>query len=255
MSIWGSIKRFGETGLGLATGLVKGAVVGGDKVNQTPVDPNAYQYGGSPEATDLWRQELAQRDALAGGRLSLDARLSDEARGRQSALYDQYGALARGEGPSLAREQMRAGLDQSQQQASQQAASARGGAGNQLLAQRYAQQTGAQLASSAAAQGAQLRAQEQLAALQAQAGLAGQMRQGDLSARGLSEQRYAGSLDARMGMEGQQLQAQMARDAANRGDSIAVQMANQQAAEIARKRQAGLVQAIAETGAKAYGGQ
>jgi hypothetical protein len=235
---WSTLKKIGETAADIGTlgaySTVKDIYGTGPKAQAPVTDPNAFIYGGSQWKADKARQDLASRDAAAMAQAQREIDAAAQARGMQADLYGQYGALARGEGPSLARAQMAAGLDQAQRQASQQAASVRGGAGNQLIAQRMAQQTGAGLASQAAAQGAQLRMQEQLGALEAQAGLAGAIRQGDLSGRGLSEQRAAGALDAQQRMEEAQLRAQMARAGGEQQASMWAQEQNI-ASEQARK--------------------
>ena len=256
--VWSTLKKGFDTAanvgtLGLYGTTMDTATMAGPKA--TTVAPNAasYEFGGSPLMRDRYRQELSGRDAQALAMAGGEAGAAQQARGLQGDLYGQYGAMARGEGPSLAAMQMRAGLDQAQQQAGQQAASVRGGAGNQLIAQRMAQQTGAALASQAAQATSELRQREQLAAMEAQAGLAGAMRQGDLASRGLSEQRAAGALGARMGLESQQMQGQMAMDEGRRADFMAAQGLNLKADAERRQRRQDFYAKAAEGGAKAGG--
>lgn len=159
-------------------------------------------YGGSGMIEGQLRKDISDRDALATQDAQRYRGMADQSRAAQAGLLDRYGAMERGEGPSLAQQQLQQGLSSAQQQANQQAASVGGGAANQLVAQRMAQQTGAGLAGQVAGQAAQLRQQEQLAAMQAQAQLAGQMREGDYAGAQMGEQRAGQAFGARMGMEG-----------------------------------------------------
>lgn len=159
-------------------------------------------YGGSGMIEGQLRSDIANRDTGASQGAERYRGMADQSREAQAGLLARYGAMERGEGPSLAQQQLQQGLSSAQQQANQQAASVGGGAANQLVANRMAQQTGASLAGNAAGNAAQLRQQEQLAAMQAQAQLAEQMRQGDYTGAGMLEQRSGQAFGARMGMEG-----------------------------------------------------
>lgn len=123
--------------------------------------------------------------------------------GQQRDVYNQYGLMAQGQGPSLVQSQLQAGMGEAERSAVQAAQQARGGnaAGGQLAAANAATAMGGQAATAAAA----LQAQEQQAAMAAQAGLAGQM----------AGQSQAGQ----MGMEqlrGNALQGQLQSDTAYR---------------------------------------
>jgi hypothetical protein len=106
-------------------------------------------------------------EALAGERETM-------ALGGQAEALTRAQRAARGEGPSAAEWQQRRGLEQAERAGMAGAAEARGpGAG---LAGRTAQYAGTQQAQEAIGQAAQLRAQEQLAAMGQEQALASQMR-------------------------------------------------------------------------------
>jgi hypothetical protein len=175
-------------------------------------DENAYNYGGSAEGTSAWRDELAKRDAGALGGADKDAQMAAMARNQQQGLLGQYQQMAAGKGPSLAQEQAKRMLGQAQAAQVANAANVRGGAGNQLVAARGAADLGGQLQAQANQQASELRAKEQLAAMDAQKGLLGDIRSGDFTARGMGEQRAAGALGARMGLEDRALGSSIQRD-------------------------------------------
>lgn len=83
-------------------------------------------------------------------------------RGDQRDLVSRLQALASGQGPSLAQEQLKQGVDRA---TNQQYAMAAGARGNPALAQRNAMNMAGALQSQAAGQGAMARAAEQLGAL------------------------------------------------------------------------------------------
>ena len=120
---------------------------------------------------------------------------------QQQGLFDQYGRMAAGQGPSLAQDQLQRGLGEGRAMATQAALSARGGnsAGGQFAAAGVAANMGGQAAMNAAA----LRQQEQMMAMGAQGQLAGQMAGQSLQGQLGMEQLYQGAL-------GQQLDANMA---------------------------------------------
>jgi hypothetical protein len=101
-----------------------------------------------------------------------------EFRAGQSALAQQLLAQSRGEGPSLAQNQLRAATDRNLAQSMAMAASGRGASPG--LAMRGVQQQQAGLQSQAARDAATLRLQEQLQAQQALGQVTGQARQQDL---------------------------------------------------------------------------
>lgn len=89
-------------------------------------------------------------------------------RGTRKAQEDQlarYQAMSEGRGPSLGRLALQQGLQQGANQQQAMAASARGGPLQQRMAQRQSQMTGAQMAGRASQAAAQMRAQEQTAAM------------------------------------------------------------------------------------------
>ena len=95
--------------------------------------------------------------------------------GQQQGLYNQFGEMAAGRGPSLAQLQLQQGLQNAQAQQMAGAASMKGT--NASLAQRQAGQNQAMMGANANMAAAQTRMQEQFGAMGAQAGLAGQMAQ------------------------------------------------------------------------------
>ena len=177
-----------------------------------------------PEAQTL--SELAQRDAQGLAAANASAGQAQQARGlqgdvygRQGAVYDRWAAMADGTGPSLAREQLKAGLGTAQAQQAAAAANTRGGAANQLVGARQAAQMGSAMQGQANQQAVMVRAQEQMGAIQGMGGAAdsmgqtaGAMRAGDFTARGYDEQRAAGALGARMGVEQAQQAANIQRE-------------------------------------------
>jgi hypothetical protein len=106
------------------------------------------------------------------------ARSADAVRAQQQALATEIAAG----GVSPAELQMRQGLNQGQMQA---LAIAGGSRGNQGLAYRAAQQAGGQSAMGTVAQGAGMRAQEQVARQGRLADVYGNVRQGDVATAGL----------------------------------------------------------------------
>jgi hypothetical protein len=101
---------------------------------------------------------------------------------QQQALAQQLAAQAMGVGPSAAQEQLKQATNRGIKQSTAMLASQKGI--NPALAQRLAAENAAQSTQEMAGQGAQLRAQEAMAARGAQAGLLGQMGQQNLTAQG-----------------------------------------------------------------------
>lgn len=94
---------------------------------------------------------------------------------KQSDVYNQYAGLAQGTGPSLAQAQLQQATGANIANQAALAAGQRGAGANVGLMARQAAQAGGGLQQQAIGQLSQLRAQEQLAALGQQAGLATQM--------------------------------------------------------------------------------
>ena len=193
--------------LGIGAGVAAGGLIGayasgamskGQRVTAPKTNAQAYQWGGNAQA-------LGQESNRLTGYENQGRALSLSARGDQAALAEQYKRMAAGNGPSVAEQQMRRGLSEANAQAQAQAAATRGGGGNALLAQRNAQRTAADMSLAVNRDAGMARTQEQLGAMNAQAGLYGQM-------RGADQQAYQADMAARYGLQGQQLQANMAQD-------------------------------------------
>jgi hypothetical protein len=109
-------------------------------------------------------------------------------RARQQSFADQLLLQAEGKGgPSVAEEQMRAGLATGQQQARAMAASARGGALAQAASNRLAMQQAGNMAGQVTQQSAVLRAQEQAQARGEYAAMLAQLQGQNAQQRGLSQ--------------------------------------------------------------------
>ena len=109
----------------------------------------------------------AQGTAERAGQTQI-SREDAEFRQGQAQLAAQLQAQAAGQGPSLATQQLKQATDRN---IAQQAAAAAAAGGNSALAQRNLSQNAAQLGRSAAADAAQMRIQEQLAAREQLAGV------------------------------------------------------------------------------------
>lgn len=189
----------GPVGAGVGTslgGAVGGFVEGAFDDPSAPaapyVDPAYYDTSGldSISADAKARADAAaRREGFAAdwGMSDQDRALALDARNRQMGLADDLEAYLRGDRVSLAEQQRREGQIRAANEGTNLAASARGGAGAQILAQQGAQQqqTAAMLQGNREA--AQLRAQEEAAARGQLAGLLGQTRGQDLSMRGQSQ--------------------------------------------------------------------
>lgn len=115
---------------------------------------------------------------------------------------NMYRQMAMGQGPSLAQQQLQQGLQQAQAQQASMAAGARGGGANLAAAQMAASSQMGQQSAMANQQAAQIRAQEQLSAMQGYGGLAGQYGQQAGAMRG-QDLGYAGLAQAGVGMQQQ----------------------------------------------------
>jgi hypothetical protein len=125
-----------------------------------------YRYDPTLRSGDIAAAQQQQRANMAG----------------QQALAQQLQAQAMGVGPSVAQEALKQAMNRGTKQTTAAMASQKGI--NPALAQRMAADIGAQGMQETAAQGAQLRAQEQLGAQGALGGLYGQMGQQALTAQG-----------------------------------------------------------------------
>jgi hypothetical protein len=182
------------------------------KAQPLPHDENKYYLGGSQEASQMGRQTLQNREGSALTAADMNARRGLDARGQQQDVYGRYQGLADGTGPSVGREMLAQGMAQAQARQNAAAAAARGGAANQALALRGAQQTGADLQMQAAGQGAVMGQQEQFEGIRGMGGMAGQIRSGDAQAQAMAEGRASGYAGLGFGYDKAQLDAQMAED-------------------------------------------
>lgn len=247
-------------------------------------DPNAYSFGGrgSDYATDRLdyydsRADMARRDAWRYDKPDWDEFYRRQgqagaAQGNLAALGGRLRNVEAGRGPSVAREQLYAGMQQNREAMASQAASTRGGAGNQLFASRQAMQTSAANAQATNQQAAVLRAQEIAAARQQQADIYGSIRKGSMDLSGLEMQRQAFDQQNDMARRNQAFnreqfyedkrygvdQAQQQGAMALQGSNLATDQANAGLYNDAQKRRAeftgSMVQTAAGAAAKAGGG-
>lgn len=189
-------------------------------------------WGGSAGTQADTQARLLAQDQAALGMADQNAIQGNQARGMQLDAYGRWQQMADGQGPSVARQMAREGGDAAARAAQAQAASARGGGGNQLAAQRFAMQTGAEAQTRANQQAATLGQQEQLAAMGQLGQMAGDIRGGDAQARAMSEARAGDRSGSYMGMGGQILQADTQRALA---DQEALMMSRQQNSALKEK--------------------
>lgn len=191
--------------MGFLSGIA-GALAGGGPALQQPQFSNeqvASQFGALQNANEHLKQMYGQAMGQGGF-------------GKQSDLYNAYGALAAGQGPNpaLALLQQQTGQNTAAQAALM--AGQRGVAANPALMGRQIAQQGAMNQQNAIGQGAALQAQQQLAAMQAQTGLAGQMVGNQMGAGGMYTDAYQNSLNAMLGANQatNQINAQLASERA-----------------------------------------
>jgi hypothetical protein len=257
MGVWDTTKKVGGTIYGGVKKVGKGLYDAflGSAGTYTPASAESVYWGGNPFAQQARVDEYGRNlyEGYDASRRFEDAGMG--ARGLELSVYDRYQQMADGRGPSVAREMAKQGADVAQQQALQLAAGARGGGGNQLLAMRQAQQTGALAQQRAMATSAQLGQQEQLSAMGAMGDLASRVRAGDAQAQELAAARGAAFLGARQGVEGAAFQGEQARALANQE---AENMAKQEALRSKREQQQNRRQiaqnaaSLAAKGAMAY---
>ena len=149
-------------------------------------------YAGNRSNTDL--RELPMDYSMANS----DRARSMAERGHQLDAYNMSMAAARGEGPSVAQQQMMAGQERAAQMGANVAAQARGGGGASLYAQQQAQQQAAMGAAAATRDAGILRAQEIAQARGEVGGLANSMRQAGQGDRQMSEARAIADAQARL---------------------------------------------------------
>lgn len=148
------------------------------------VKQKATTYGREEEYYPALRKRLEEQEAYARGQGASDYLA-------QERLAEDYQRILRGEGISLAEQQMRAGQAQAMQQAAQMAASSRGGTAGLMMAQRSAQQQAALGTAGVARDAAMLRAKEVAEARGQYGGLLTSM-------RGMSQQQQQAMLEAQM---------------------------------------------------------
>jgi hypothetical protein len=148
------------------------------------VKQQATTYGREEEYYPALRKRLEEQEAYARGQGASDYLA-------QERLAEDYQRTLRGEGISLAEQQMRAGQAQAMQQAAQMAASSRGGTAGLMMAQRSAQQQAALGTAGVARDAAMLRAKEVAEARGQYGGLLTSM-------RGMSQQQQQAMLEAQM---------------------------------------------------------
>jgi hypothetical protein len=135
-------------------------------------------------------EEMQGREApvMNWGQADADYAAYQQDRAKQAAFAEQLRMQAEGKGgPSIAEQQMRAGLATGQQQARAMAASARGGALAQAASNRLAMQQAGNMAGQVNQQTGVLRAQEQAQARQEYAQALAQMQGQNAQQRGLSQ--------------------------------------------------------------------
>lgn len=150
----------------------------GYQIDPTAFDPTQRQndlYG----YMNRHRRMLENRDAFSMDAAQLDPAAQAQMRERQIALANQLGAQARGEGPSLARMQMKEATDRGLAQASQMAAGQRGLSAG--MRARMMNQVAGQTRADAARAAAMGRAQEQMNAQNSLASVLAGARGQDLS--------------------------------------------------------------------------
>lgn len=186
--------------IGAGVGGALGGIAGGlfdsaDAPEYTPpvVDPANYQYGGSADAYDRamaqYKSQTNRYQDRAAPELNWDQSNNDytdaqHARSLQMSEGDRLRLILEGKGgPSLAELQMQRGLATNTAMAQQLAASARGGAGAQMLATRDAGRQAALGGLAVNRDAGIARLQEQQMAGQQYQGLLGTMRGQDYTAR------------------------------------------------------------------------
>ena len=233
MAIWDTVKKVGGAALGIPIAKSFYDIHTGNAGTYTPATADQVYWGGDKGAQGARVDEYGRRLDEGYGASQRFEQAGLEGRGLERQTFNAYEQMSRGEGPSVARQMAMQGANTAQMQANQMAASARGGGGNQLLAQRMAQQTGAQAQQQASATAAQLGQQEQLAAMSAMGDMASRLRAGDARAQEMAAGRGRDFLGARQGVEGASFQGEQQRSLAN---MEAANMANQE--QLKSKREA-----------------
>lgn len=173
-------RRYGVAGTGTASGAV------GSSVPVGPDNSTDLLYRGKDEDyfTGL-AEKLASRPNITADMTEVDrARaLAGESRGAQTGALGMYLAAAQGKGPSVAQDQLQAGLDASMRAQASMAASARGGGLAAAAAQRQSMINAGGIQSGAANAAAQIRAKEMQDAMAGYAAQANAIRSSDMTAQ------------------------------------------------------------------------
>jgi hypothetical protein len=190
----------------VAGGAIGTGVSGALSKTDSHQDPDPYRkdywYGGSRSAQDAYNAMVQQQAMAADQRAApqLDYTQAQQARGLMAQSAQSYQDVLSGKTASVAELQRQQGQMQAAAQGYQQAASARGGGGNAILAQRQAQQQAASASLGGNRDAAMLRAQEQDAARGGLANVGNQLRAGDMAQQGQMadvSQRQMGLNDSR----------------------------------------------------------
>lgn len=156
-----------------------GGLLGGFmKQFATPTPQEAQNpYGGSAGYLGAHQKYLQQHGEAAQNRSApgMNFDQANQVLSAQKQLSGEYGNMIAGKGPTVAGLQMQQGQAAAMQGLAAQAAGARGGADNQMMAMRNAQAAGAQQMAQNNMQSGMLRANEIQNAMQGQSGLLGGM--------------------------------------------------------------------------------
>lgn len=202
------------------------------------VDKNAFQNATS--AAD--RAAALQQAGIQTGRSAEQYAQGQEARGTQAQLAQALQAQARGEGPSLAQNQLQSALQQNLQ--AQQAAAASNKSVPAALAARMIGQQASAARSQAALDSANIRAQEQLNAQQALGSLASQMRSQDMSGTGAADAAQLAQAQYASDLSEQDRAARIAEQQLRVQEATGANQVNAGAYESASKRRGDMVSGI-----------
>jgi hypothetical protein len=232
-ALWGGTKKVARVGAAIGTGgLSEVAIDGGKKLFGSGGDPGVLGTGqfqvnapqvnmtaGNLPGAQVYRDQAAQQQQMVQGRptpmvqgAQLNTTRADEARGGQQQLAADLLAASRGQGPSVAQEQLRQGAEKNLAGAVALTNSTRGmggaAAAGQLQAARA--QVGQQMASDAAL----LRAQEVTQARGQLGGVLGDVRQADLATASQQAQleQQAGLANQQASLEDQARKDQLTRE-------------------------------------------
>jgi hypothetical protein len=236
----------------------------GFQAEAPPLDPRAFSNP-SRNVLDFteeraFRPEIHRREAqqvtpqqaqaarIQTGASDAQAANAMAARGQQQQALGLLSGAAQGTAPSVAQQQLQQGMDAGLRQQAAMAASARGGGGGQLMAQRDAAMQGAQLQQQTAGNAAMLRAQEMAQARGQFADMTSGIRAGDQSSQQLAMQQA----QAQAGLT---QQAMLANQQAGLGAGIANQQAGVQMAGLDDAQQRAMLEATLGINSQTMQGQ